>query len=777
MKHTLPTRKRLAVSIAAAAVASGLGMNVHAQDWLEEVTVTATKRAENVQDVPLAISAFTGDFTKDNNLDDVKDLINITPGITGNSKDSFLDAVSVRGIRTQDFGIGGDPSAAFFKNDFYEGRNGAAVTSLYDMERSEVLRGPQGFLFGRSSIGGAISVHTQKADINGGNSGYIDVDLGQRGHAVVEGAINLPINEQWATRIAGYHSQEDGYVKNLAGGPDLIAHEKSALRWSTTFQGEKLGADFVAEYETREQSGSVYHAVTTGETWDAINEANGPISVPTGDREVALDLADGNQDDADILSLQLKLSYDLGFAELVSNTGYKDHDYYYGEDYDGTPVNLNNYRQEQSGDYFQQELRLTSTGSDALSWYAGVSYYQEKIDATFRLRGSEDEMCKYYYFYYYGSTINGCSDYYTDFYPSDTGFLDEGNRAKGDYEGWATYVDLSYAINDQWDASIGARYSNDKKTFTQNVPEPESYLGAYWAYGFFTDGDIKQSETWTDTTWRAIVRFRPNDTAMTFLSFTQGYKPGGFGTFSIDTDDTFEGDPISQGDYPLNTFDPETVDSWELGYKDSLFDGRANVTLTAFMYKYQDLQVINSEVPAKVRNAGVVDGSGIEGSITASLNDNWDLYAGIGYLNTEATKMAGVCPASDDTDPVANPTDSYCEGSKLFWAPDWSGSAVLNMHYPYGAGQIVGNLGVTFEGERGRGWEDLDETQIDAYQEWNLRFGYRSDDQWSVIAYVENLTDEVFYDGINNNGGIVPAHFFGVSRPRTFGISFGYEWQ
>lgn len=778
MKHTLPTRKRLAVSIAAAAVASGLGMNVHAQNWLEEVTVTATKRAENVQDVPLAISAFTGDFTKDNNLDDVKDLINITPGITGNSKDSFLDAVSVRGIRTQDFGIGGDPSAAFFKNDFYEGRNGAAVTSLYDMERSEVLRGPQGFLFGRSSIGGAISVHTQKADLNGGNSGYIDVDLGQRGHAVVEGAINLPINDKWAMRLAGYHSEEDGYVKNLAGGPDLIAHDKSAIRWSTAFQGEKLGADFVVEYETREQSGSVYHAVTTGETWDAIIEANGPIDVPTGDREVALDLADGNQDDADILALQLKLSYDLGFAELVSNTGYKDHDYYYGEDYDGTQVNLNNYRQEQSGDYFQQELRLTSTGSDALSWYAGVSYYQEKIDANFRLRGSEDEMCKYYYSYYNpGSTINGCSDYYTDFYPSDTGFLDEGNRAKGDYEGWATYVDLSYAINDQWDASIGARYSNDKKTFTQNVPEPESYLGAYWAYGFSTDGDITQSETWTDTTWRAIVRFRPNDTAMTFLSFTQGYKPGGFGTFSIDTDDTFAGDPIAQGDYPLNTFDPETVDSWELGYKDSLFDGRANVTLTAFMYKYQDLQVINSEVPAKVRNAGVVDGSGIEASITASLNDNWDLYAGVGYLNTDATKMAGVCPASDDTDPEADPTDSFCEGSKLFWAPDWSGSAVLNMHYPYGAGQIVGNLGVTFEGERGRGWEDLDETQIDAYQEWNLRFGYRSDDQWSVIAYVENLTDEVFYDGINNNGGIVPAHYFGVSRPRTFGISFGYEWQ
>ncbi|MDN3639123.1 TonB-dependent receptor [Simiduia curdlanivorans] len=774
-------RRHLATAVAAALLGTGMSASLQAQSWLEEVTVTATKRAENVQDVPLAISAFSGDFTKDNNLDDVKDLINITPGITGNSKDSFLDAVSVRGIRTQDFGVGGDPSAAFFKNDFYEGRNGAAVTSLYDMERSEVLRGPQGFLFGRSSIGGAISVHTAKPEIGGTNSGYIDVDIGERGHGVVEGAINLPVNDSFAMRVAGYHSEEDGYVKNFAGGPDLIAHDKSAIRWSTAYQSGKLGVDTTVEYETREQSGSVYRAVNQGDTWQGLLDS-GLVNdtMPLGgERDADVDLQGGDADNADILSLGVKLSYDLGFAELVSNTGYKDHDYYYSEDYDGTSVNLSNYHQDQTGDYFQQEFRLTSTGSDALSWYAGVSYYKENIDANFLFRTTEEAICMYYY-------ASSCSDYYTDFYPSDTGYLDEGNNAVGEYEGWAGYVDLTYAFNERWDASIGARYSKDEKTFSQNVPMPDSYLGPWYAYGYTTDGTIKQSDSWSDTTLRALVRWRPNDTAMIFASFTQGYKPGGFGTFSMDFSscaeesvaDCYDVDQgVQQGEFPLDTFEPETVDSFEIGYKDTLMDGKANVTVTAFAYQYQDLQVPSNDFPSRVLNAGEVAGKGVEATVMAALNDNFDLYLGIGYLDTEATHMAPICEL-DDYDPETMPdTYSYCEGVQLFWSPEWAGSAVLNAHFPVNGGQWIGNLGVTWESERGGGYEQLAETKIAAYNEWSFRTGFRADDGWSVIGYVENLTDQNTYDGMNNNGELVPAHFFGMSRPRTIGVSFGYEWE
>ncbi|HBS35738.1 MAG TPA: TonB-dependent receptor, partial [Parvularcula sp.] len=129
-------------ALLAGASALALGGPAFAQE--DEIIVTATKRAESIQDVPLAITAYSADFVREVNLEDVKDLVTYTPGITGNSLDSFIDFINVRGIVTNDFGVGGDPSVGFFKNGLYQGRNGAVVTTLYDLDRAEALRGPQG---------------------------------------------------------------------------------------------------------------------------------------------------------------------------------------------------------------------------------------------------------------------------------------------------------------------------------------------------------------------------------------------------------------------------------------------------------------------------------------------------------------------------------------------------------------------------------------------------------------------------------------------------------
>ncbi|MGH8221604.1 MAG: TonB-dependent receptor, partial [Woeseiaceae bacterium] len=378
-----------------AALVSGTLTTANAQ-VIEEITVTATKRSESVQDVPLAITAITGAFSRDVNLNDVKDLVAYTPGVTGNSQDSFIDAISVRGIRTQDFGVGGDPSAAFFKNELYEGRNGSAVTSLFDIDRAEILRGPQGFLFGRNSIGGAFSVHTRKPNVGGTADGFIDLDVAERGHAVGEGAVNVPLSDNFAMRLAGYYSQEDGFVFNHFSDTDLIEHEKAAVRWSTRYENEVLSLDTMVEFEDRKQSGSVYRAITTGDIWDTLEAALGPITVRGGERDTDSEQSLGDSDDATILTLGVRLDYQFDFATLTSNTGYKDHDYFYNEDYDGTPLSISNYRQDQTGDYFQQELRLTSDTDGPLSWYAGVSFYREEIDARFTFSGQEDYFCQYY---------------------------------------------------------------------------------------------------------------------------------------------------------------------------------------------------------------------------------------------------------------------------------------------------------------------------------------------------------------------------------------------
>ena len=765
------------------AVAVALASTTHfAQaQTIEEVVVTATKRDESQQDVPLAITVLTGEFTKSANLNDVKDLISYTPGVSGNSQDSFIDAVSIRGVRTQDFGVGGDPSAAFFKNDLYEGRNGSAVTSLYDMERAEILRGPQGFLFGRNSIGGAFSVHTAKAETGSDPSGYLDFDVAERGHFVLEGAVNFPVSDQFAMRIAGYSSQEDGFVKNHFGGDRLIEHGKEAVRWSTTFDGDSFTVQTLAEYEERDQSGTVYRAIQEGDIWETFQTAVGDVRVRGGMDETDSDQTGGDADDAEILTLGLILEYDLDFATLTSNTGYKDHEYYYAEDYDGTPLSISDYNQDQEGDYFQQEVRLTSNDDGPFSWYAGASYYKEEIDALFRFSGAEDVFCQYYgYAYNYGMTFSGCSDLYayygSPFSPSADGQLVETGRILGDYSGWAAYVDLTYAVNDQWDASIGVRYSDDEKKFSINVPTPASDLGPYWAYTFSTDGPVKGTESWDDTQIRAVTRYRINDDAMLFASYTEGFKSGGFGSFAL-LDAAGNGvggavTDVSQADgYRPNTFDPEIADSYEVGYKGSLAEGRAQVSLTSFYYEYQDLQVVVFDGGASaVENVGQVESWGVEGTLRLAVADHLDAYLGLSYLDSEATGLQGICGLEDA---------DGCEGSSLFWAPKWTGVVVLNGYRPIGdAGSMLNaSMELFWESKRGGGFEGLDSTEIDSFANLTARVGYETADNWGIDLYVENLTNEDTFDGLNNNGGVLPSHFFGPMRPRTFGVRFNYRWE
>src|SRR5262245_22659196 len=316
----------------------------YAAEEVEEITVTAQRRAESIQEVPLAVSAFTGTFIQQTNLDDIKDLVKYTPGVTGDSHDSFIDTLSVRGIVTNDFGVGGDPSIGVFKEDLYQVRNGEAVKTVDDVERAETLRGPQGFLFGPNSIAGAISVFTKRPDFKD-YDGYVSADLGDREHENIEGAINLPVNDNLAFRVAAFHYSEAGYVDNAAKPQQnqLISPDNSGGRISARYQLDDLDVNFMAEYEHRKQSGSVYRATQKGETWDEWVAIDPTLTMPKGNRDISSDQSLGEEDDSNIWSYGLEISKDLGFATLTSQTGYKDHEYVYAEDFDAMPIEFNSY--------------------------------------------------------------------------------------------------------------------------------------------------------------------------------------------------------------------------------------------------------------------------------------------------------------------------------------------------------------------------------------------------------------------------------------------------
>lgn len=799
-QHTRPAvfRKTLLAQSVSAAVLTSVASTGAAQE-IEEITVTATKRAESIQDVPLAITAMTGEFVKDVNLDDVKDLVSFTPGVTGNSTDGFIDGISVRGIRTQDFGVGGDPSAAFFKNSLYEGRNGAVVSSLYDIERAEILRGPQGFLFGRNAIGGAFNIHTKRPTVGGGRDAFVELDAGEDGRFTFEGATNVGVSDNFALRLAGYHSTQDGHAKNAFDGQSYLGHDKTAFRISGLYVGERTEVFATVDYEDSDRDGSAYRVDHRSPRLADLESILGPFNMPADPRGLNSDLFGGSADDSEILNLGLHIEYDFDNMSLSWSSGYKDHDYLYSEDYDGSPRTLGLYRQDQSGDYLQTELRLTSNTDGPLSWYAGVSMYEENLDYHVTSALEEEAICAYYGSYY---GAYNCSDYfdyfqaYWDYYypsygivvgpfvPTADGMMTENTFIDGKFSGYAAYVDLSYQINDQWDVSLGVRYQYDKKRFSTRSPKPDSTLLGYFLPGYMTTG-LTDTADWSDTTPRLIVRYTPGDDHTLFASYTEGYKSGGFGTFSIQ--DAVTGDPIFQwfgeGDQdPLtpadgvipSQFKPEEVKSYEVGYKGLLASGSVALDLTAFMFDYENLQVNYFDQGAKVDNLGQVDGVGVEGSIQWAINDNWDLVLGAGWLDTEAYGVQAICGGADDGTGIPDGNPDGCEGNPLHWAPEFMGSALLKANFPVGNGTWVGNVEAFWEGERGGGYEALEWAKLDAQHEIALRIGYESNNNWSLTGYVENLTDEVNYAGAQVNSGITPDWFVGPNRPRTIGARFGY---
>jgi iron complex outermembrane receptor protein len=175
---------------------------------IEEIIVTTQKREQALQDVPLAVSAFDEQFMEQANVQDFRDLVALTPGFNGNTDDGFIDALAIRGVSTNDFGIGGDPSVAIFVDGVHEGRNGGVVTSFLDVERAEVVRGPQNTLFGRNAIGGAISVVTNKPQED--FSGKVGATFEEYDHYELDGTVNVPLTDSLFFRASFALMEEDG---------------------------------------------------------------------------------------------------------------------------------------------------------------------------------------------------------------------------------------------------------------------------------------------------------------------------------------------------------------------------------------------------------------------------------------------------------------------------------------------------------------------------------------------------------------------------------------
>ena len=477
------------------------------------------------------------------------------------------------------------------------------------------------------------------------------------------------------------------------------------------------------------------------------------------DLESPADLADGEADDIDILSTTLEIEHDLEWATLTSLTGYRDHDYFYAEDFDGSPLRVNHYHQDQTGDYAEQELRLVSDDDGALAWYAGVSWYRENIDVLFTTLSDEDALCAYYNYYGYHT----CQDYYAylgyEFTPNPAGLV-EPNRVVGRYSGWAAYVDLNLALSERFDVGVGLRHTSDTKRFSNEAYEVDSDLGPYLTLGFTTDGPVEATKTWRDLAPRALLRFRPNDDWTWYASVTRGYKSGGFGSFALDPPPEWPTTGVSPREAGPDPFGPEQSLSYEGGAKATLADGRAQTRVNVYSYTFEDMQVV---VPGPggsfvVDNIGEVDGTGVEWELQALLGPYLEWRISAAWAKTEARGIAVLC---DDT--------SACEGNALGTMPEFSYGTVVQSTVPTRGGAWIARVEAFGQSEV-YGGPTLDPNfRLDGWFTAAVRAGFAGSN-WEVLGYVENVTDERFFDAIVENDGIIPTTAFGPNRPRTMGV-------
>jgi iron complex outermembrane receptor protein len=601
--------------------------------------------------------------------------------------------------------------------------------------------------------------------------------------------------------------QEDGYITNIATGNEFIDLDKTAFRISGVYDnGENVDVMLMAEYEDRDQSGTVYRANGNGGSYALLESIYGDLDLAQGSREVSIDEPpNGIFDVGEIMSLSMEINVETSIGKFTSLTGFKDHDYAYTEDFDATILRIFDYEQAQEGTYFEQEFRLVSDSDGPLNWYAGVSLYDEDIDSQFLGRQDEDIYCNVYWgdscqgvFDYYNTAYGGAYAYVLDYYfgtytwtPSPTGNMEDWNETKGKFKGWATYVDLNYQFTDVIDASFGIRYNSDEKDFSQEVLiglNPSPVLGPRVQTGYYTpDGPITDKVDWNDTTYRLAVNFRLNDDNLVYASATTGYKQGGFNSFST-TPIAFWG--VTQATPATHApahFNEETSVSYEVGYKGTLADNRVQVTANAFVYEFDDLQAVcGTTTPVTVVcNVGQLDGVGFEGTFNAALSERWQLMSGIAYFDSEATGIQDFCSGGERVFGTAD----ACEGQSIPGAPEWTAFASLNADYPVGNGTLFGRLAWSFEGERRSGWLPLTPESttfpegalmVDGFSLGQLTIGYEAQNNWTAALYVENLTDEVYFDGGNTGGNPADPYVqydWGPGRPRTSGLRLTYAFD
>ncbi len=790
-----------------------------AQRVVEEIVVTATKREVSVQDVPIAVSAFSAEQLQRAGVQDIRDLQQLSPSLvlTSTQSETAGTTARLRGVGTTGDNLGLESSVAVFVDGVYRNRNSVALTDLGPVERVEVLRGPQGTLFGKNASAGLIQIITKQPDLEE-FGGMVEAGVGSDDEYRVSGSFTGPIVEgKTGFRLDGTWTERDGFIDaNDTTGPGGNREFNDRDRWLVRGQlfseiGDALDLRLIGDYSTRDETCCAAVTSQAGPTAAIINGLT-PLIPPPGigtvklppdpfDRDMTANADRGYDSEVDEWGLSLEANWDVGPGTVTSISAYRDWDSDRSQDIDYTDADIL-YRE--NGNYsnkfktLTQELRYAWSMGD-FDLLVGGYYVDEDLDVLDGIRVGAD------YETYANAVIAGAGE--TVLLPP--GSLAEGQGAITDdfsqnTESWALFTHNKWQASNEIAFTLGLRYTNEEKdlnaTLIADNPACEALIpellagninpvanGTLLRFGCLTvisplvdspnnpfagpvppyKGDRSDSE-WTGT---FIAEYQFNDDWMGYASYARGYKAGGYNLDRAGLSVTLlPGPPF----FTLPTvkqleFDPETVDSWEAGVKGSFLNEQVRLDLAVFSADYDDFQLNTfNGTNFTVSNIGEVNSIGFEAEGAAVVTDQLTLTGGIAYTDAKY--------ASDLFDPT-DPTVAQIAGEQLTNAPEWILTTAADFEQPITSSLLLSiHLDMRFVDDHNTG-SDLDPAKKqNSYYLWNGNVGIGADDGfWEVELWAKNLFNKDYKQVVidaplqgTDPSNQTYAAFLG--DPRTWGV-------
>ena len=717
---------------------------------LEEVTVTAQRREQNLQDVGVSATAFSNTRIRDLGISDATDIGSFSPGVQfiTTSGGSTFGALSIRGVAQSDFSTNQESPNAIYIDDIYNASNAAAAFATYDMERIEVLRGPQGTLFGRNSAGGLAHFITAKPTDS--LEGYAELGGGEYGQYWLEGAISGPISDRVRGRLAGKWEQADGYWGNKApGGDDTFETDTRGARVHLEFDvTDTLLARFSASYDERPKANAgTYNGVNY-----YINDSGQPAPQPAdldaygtgpganffGYRYSYGRGPKGEFDNVgfyenDNLLSTLMLEWSLEDVTVTSLSNYTDFNYAYLEECDGSPVDYCRGAAIQDLKQWSQEIRLTGD-LGPLVWTAGVYYLDIDADA------SQDFL-------------------FPLFSDSDFAF-DLSNIYAQKTTSWATFGQIEWQFSDAFRLIAGLRYTYDEKKFDSKVFFNElgnGYEGGtgstifqppllVYDFSSATVGDIAEQD---NDLWSGKVQleYTASDRALLYAGISQGVKGAGFNT-NIGGAITIEETPFTN----------ESLLAYEVGGKFDLRDGSLRLNTALFYYDYSDYQgYAFNGLQGVVSN---YDATMYGGEIEIEQQLPFDILVNLGlaYVDSEVEDVPNAYFGEMNQDTVL--------------AAKWTANAMIQKIFTLDSSTIAVQWNFNFVDDYYASIENSAGTAVESSVVHNASVTWAlADSGLSIRAFVNNLTDEdrqtFRYDLISSGGYVVDQY----AKPRWAGIS------